>query len=308
MNNSQAKNQEILVLTYITKQDNETIKIIGDESLDLNEFSYGGLEPNFEEEIHNSLISYYGNKNPVPFYPRESNKFELYDIESEKLIKDNKFTYKKKGEHQIKLVIKEKLGDISFMFQGCKNLKSIKGYIDVSENKNFTGVFNGCYELTDINDLKNWKVDKGDNFMWLFTGCESLEDISALKDWNVNNGIIFIAVFYGCSSLSNISPLENWNVSKGRTFLTMFSECQALKEVKALKNWDVSNGIIFAMMFSECPSLIDISPLIGWDISKGKSFFCMFDHTPFMYSSTLFKEWKKKNLNIKDMGSLCAIF
>ena len=52
------------------------------------------------------------------------------------------------------------------MLQRFEKLKSIKGYTDERENKNFMGVFNGHHVLTDINDLKNSKFNKGDNFMW----------------------------------------------------------------------------------------------------------------------------------------------
>ena len=87
MNTLEEPNKEILTLTHITKKDNETIQIIGDESLDIDEFSFEGLDPNLEEELHNTLKSYYNNKNPLPLFQREANKLELWDTENEKLIK-----------------------------------------------------------------------------------------------------------------------------------------------------------------------------------------------------------------------------
>ena len=59
MNTLEEPNKEILTLTYITKKCNETIQIIGDESLDIDVFSFEGLDPNLEKELHNTLKSYY---------------------------------------------------------------------------------------------------------------------------------------------------------------------------------------------------------------------------------------------------------
>jgi hypothetical protein len=51
-----------------------------------------------------------------------------------------------KGENKIKLYIKNKLTNLSYMFYGCYNLKNIKElkYLDTTNVKNFSRLFWGC--------------------------------------------------------------------------------------------------------------------------------------------------------------------
>ena len=163
----------------------------------------------------------------------------------------------RKGENNIKIIIKNKITNLECMFYECKSLKNIKEleYLDTNYVNNFSYMFYGCSSLSDIKGLQNWNVSNGYNFSHLFYGCSSLSDIKGLQNWDISNAKIFQSMFYGCSSLSDIKVLENWNVSNGNNFSYMFWGCSSLSDIKALKNWNVSNGYNFSYMFSWCSSL-----------------------------------------------------
>ena len=99
----------------------------------------------------------------------------------------------KQGQNSIILIIKNKITNLSHMFDGCKSLKN-------------------------IDELKYLNTFYCSNFSYMFSGCSSLSDIKALEKWNVSNGNFFSYMFSGCSSLSDIKALEKWNVSNGNNF------------------------------------------------------------------------------------------
>ena len=186
--------------------------------------------------------------------------------------------YLKKGENNIKITIKNKIMNLSHMFEGCKaliNIEELK-YLDTRKYTNFSSMFNGCAALSNIKPLKYWNVSNGIKFGAMFKGCLSLSYIKPLKKWNVSRGNDFYSMFNGCSSLSDIKPLEKWNVSDGIFFSCMFCGCYSLSDINPLKKWDVSKGTNFTEMFSGCSSLIDIKPLEKWNVSKGNFFNGMF--------------------------------
>ena len=184
----------------------------------------------------------------------------------------------KKGENKIKLIIKNKITNLEYMFLGCKSLKNIEElkYLDTKEIKDFSRMFYECSSLSDIKGIENWNVSNGNNFSEMFYGCKSLSDIKGIENWNVSNGNNFSYMFYGCKSLSNIKGIENWNVSNGNNFSYMFCECSSLSDLKRLKNWNVSKGNNFSYMLCECSSLKDIKGLENWNVSNGNNFSYMF--------------------------------
>ena len=236
----------------------------------------------------------------------------------------------KKGENNIKIIIKNKITNLECMFYDCKSLINIKEleYLDtnniknfsfmltgcssllnlkglenwnVSNGLNFSFMISGCSSLINLKELENWNVSNGKNFRCMLSGCSSLTDIKGLQNWNVSNGKDFSEMFSGCSSLSDIKPLQNWNVSTGNNFSSMFYECSSLSDIKGLENWNVSNGNEFNYMFSCCSSLSDIKPLKNWDLSHGKSFSYMFSGCSLLSDIKSLQIWKLADWVYEDM-------
>ena len=147
------------------------------------------------------------------FVEKNKNNIELF-INGNKNVLINKYNLRK-GENNIKIIIKNKITNLEYMFYDCKYLKKIEGlkYLDTKNINNFSNMFYGCSSLSDIKALQNWNVSNGNDFNWMFLGCSSLSDIKPLENWNVSNGHYYIGMFRGCSSLLDIKTLQNWNLS-----------------------------------------------------------------------------------------------
>ena len=76
----------------------------------------------------------------------------------------------KKGENNIKIIIKKKITNLEDMFYDCKSLLNIKEleHLDTTEIKDFSKIFYGCSSLIDINGLQNWNVSNGKYFSSMF--------------------------------------------------------------------------------------------------------------------------------------------
>ena len=263
----------------------------------IDEFNY-----NIKETKNEINLIYSGDDNYANLFGEEfvKNNKDNIDLEINGLKSDIISNYKlKKGENNIKIIIKNKLTNFSNMFFGCNSLINIKEleYLDTKDGLNFSYMFGGCSSLSNIKALINWNVSNGNNFQGMFLGCSSLSDIKPLKNWNVSNGINFSCLFSRCTSLSDIKTLQNWNVSNGNNFSCMFWKCSSLSDIKPLQNWNVSNGNNFSYIFRECSELSDIKPLQNWDVSKGINFSCMFNECSSLSDIKPLQNWNVSNVN-----------
>ena len=211
-----------------------------------------------------------------------------------------------KGKNIVKMIIKNDITILDYMFSECKSLVNIDELknLDLYNITSIKNLFYNCESLENIKVLQNFNVSKCDDLSNIFTGCKLLTDISPLKYWNVSNCTNFSAMFNSCQSLYDITPLKNWNVSKSKDFSYMFRYDKSLSDIYALEkwnvsnsktlkdmfggcsfsylypleNWDVSNCENFSGMFYECILLNDLRPIQNWDVSNGKDFSCLFSH------------------------------
>ena len=244
-------------------------------------------------------------------------------------------THLKQGENNIKIIIKNKLTNISYMFSECTSLKGIdelkfldtKDVVnfeflfyncnlltdvaplsnwDTSKGTNFRGIFKSCKSLRDIDGLANWNMSNNTNFSEFFSFCISLKDINSLRNWNVINGKNFGFMFYGCASLSNLNPLEDWNVSNAEDFSGIFCSCSLISDLEPLKKWNLSSNKVFQSMFSNCKYLSDLTPIKNWDVSSGNNFSGMFFCCDMLKEITPLRNWKVSiGSNISNMFGNC---
>ncbi len=101
-----------------------------------------------------SLKNIFGEK----FVSENKANLELI-IDGKKMELKDKYNLKK-GENYIKVKIKNKLTNLSYMFNDCKSLKGIEDlkYLNTECCSNFSYMFSGCTSLVDINPLENWNV------------------------------------------------------------------------------------------------------------------------------------------------------
>ena len=94
------------------------------------------------------------------FVENNKNNIELeINGEKSKLIKRYKLV---KGVNNIKIIIKNKITNLEYMFDWCNTLKDINElkYLDTKDINNFEGMLWECSSLSDINPLQNWKISQ----------------------------------------------------------------------------------------------------------------------------------------------------
>ena len=98
------------------------------------------------------------------FVEKNYNNIEL-NIKGDKSKLVSKYKLKK-GNNNIKMIIKNKIKDLRYMFNKCNNLKNIDElkYLNVKYCNNFSYMFSGCKSLNDIKPLEKWNVSNGTNF------------------------------------------------------------------------------------------------------------------------------------------------
>mgnify|MGYP002615159192 CR=1 FL=1 len=139
----------------------------------------------------------------------------------------------------------------------CKLIKTVK-IENLIKTDNIAFWFEDCTNLTTLIDFQNLDVSDCKDFFGLFLNCQSLIDIDSLKTWNVSNGKEFTSMFEYCKSLENIEALRNWDVSNGTNFSDMFCNCESLQDLNELENLNITNGTDFSSMFYNCTSLQNI--------------------------------------------------
>ena len=133
------------------------------------------------------------------WYICEVNKSGEYRILGDKFVENNK----SKGY----LIIN---GQKTESLEAHANLEEGKNKIIIRFNKpitNFSYMFDGCYQLTDISPLINIDTSNSISFERMFQYCENLVDINSFKYWNVSNSNSFKYMLYYCKKIIDISPL-----------------------------------------------------------------------------------------------------
>ena len=192
-------------------------------------FNYGTYIKYIIKEFNNKYK--YKNEINLTYFTKEEGEFNIFGnkfVENNRNnidliingIKNNLIEklYLKKGENDVKFIIKNKITNLEYMFEWCSCLKNIDGlkYLDTKNINNFSYMFFKCHILSDINALQNWDVSNAYNFESMFSGCSSLSDINGLQNWNISNVKNFNAMFKGCSSSLNLKSSLKWKISEAQ--------------------------------------------------------------------------------------------
>ena len=157
-------------------------------------------------------------------------------------------------------------------------------YIDIS-NWNVSNVedlsvmFQGCEQLKSVGDLSDWNVSKVEDMFAMFCDCINLKSVGDLSNLNVSNVKSMNFMFYECKQLKSIGDLSDWNVSNVKSMNSMFFGCEQLKSVGDLSNWSMPKIKIISRMFYGCTQLKSVGDLSNWDVSDIKDKFDVFDNS-----------------------------
>ena len=148
---------------------------------------------------------------------------------------------------------------MSFMFAGCKALRSITGIPSVSSVTTTAFMFYQCFLIQTI-PAWSGSVANVNNMASMFQNCYSLQTIPAFPG-SVANVTTFNQMFYLCFSLQTI-PAFPGSVANVTTMASMFNGCNSLQTIPAFPG-SVANVTTMASMFNNCTSLQTIPAFPG---------------------------------------------
>ena len=175
---------------------------------------------------------------------------------------------------------------LSNWFYNAAELTNIFGLENLSTKRctNMSYTFNGCKKLKSLKFGNKFKVDKVTTMYCMFNGCESLEEINGLYYSNPINVTNMYYMFGDCKKLKSIN-LGDWDFDTNTNYTTskvtnmegMFYNCESLTNLKIGYNnqgLDASSCTNLGRMFYNCKSL-KYFPTVN-NSSKVQNFYYMY--------------------------------
>ena len=162
--------------------------------------------------------------------------------------------------------------DMAYMFDDCKNLKSLDlSSFNTNNVSDMSRMFYNCSSLTTL-DLSNFNTNNVSNMSRMFYNCSSLTTLN-LNSINTNNVSDMSSMFNYCSSLTTLN-LSNFNTAKVKDMQNMFWGCKALESLD-LSSFNTEKIETMCGMFNTCEnlSLLDISSFNTKNVSDMSSMF-----------------------------------
>ena len=159
------------------------------------------------------------------------------------------------------IITSDQNGDIEFnndsseMFYTCTAKHIVFEHIDTSNVTNMSAMFQGCYELLDL-DVSKFNTSNVTDMSNMFRDCKALTSLD-LNNFDTSNVTDMSGMFYFCDSLTSLN-LSSFNTSKVMNMSNMFRECMALTSLD-LNNFDTSNVTDMSGMFHFCDSLTSLN-------------------------------------------------
>ena len=182
--------------------------------------------------------------------------------------------------------------DMAYMFDDCKNLKSLDlSSFNTNNVSDMSRMFNNCSSLTTL-DLSNFNTAKVKDMQNMFWGCKALESLD-LSSFNTEKIETMCGMFNTCENLSlldissfntkNVSDmssmfgnclklttldLSNFNTEKVTTMDYMFCFCPILKTIYVSDKFTTNNVSSSMYMFYDCSQLVGAIPFSSSTIDK----------------------------------------
>ena len=162
--------------------------------------------------------------------------------------------------------------DMAYMFDDCKNLKSLDlSSFNTNNVSDMSRMFYNCSSLTTL-DLSNFNTNNVSNMSSMFYYCSSLTTLN-LNSINTNNVSDMSSMFRYCLKLTTLD-LSNFNTEKVKDMQYMFWGCKALESLD-LSSFNTEKIETMCGMFNTCEnlSLLDISSFNTKNVSDMSSMF-----------------------------------
>ena len=195
--------------------------------------------------------------------------------------------YKYKRFLEVLLIEKEKMVDMSNMFNNCSSLFSLPDINkwDTTGVTNIESFFFNCSSLTILPDILNLNTSNVISLKAFFYNCSSLTVSPDISKWDTSNVTNMGWLFFGCAKLVSLPDISKWKTSKVINMQNMFSGCESIVTLPDLSLWDTSNVKNMGFLFSRCISLTSLFDISKWVINDAHC------------KKNLFKECKSLDFN-----------
>ena len=220
---------------------------------------------------------------------------------------------------KFQLRINNNITDISYMFDFCETLLSIKDIIEL-DNSNINGVKESFFEhnnniCSEKSDNSN-RTEKCNQFYADNSELSTIPLISFTsglnteinKGNNISKNFFFCNVtnmssmFYGCSSLKSLPDISKWDTTNVTDMSYMFNECSRLISLPDISIWNTQNINNMCSMFYKCSSLISLPDISIWYTSRVIYMYSMFYGCSSLKSLPDISQWNTSK--VTDMNSM----
>ena len=171
-----------------------------------------------------------------------------------------------------------KFNNMKRMFCGCSKLTNSEvnfGDINFSNVTSMEGMFKDCTGLTEL-DLSNWNTSKVGSIRGMLSNCTYLTQVN-LSGWDLSSMTTCLDAFNGCTSLQTAN-FSNWKNMNKRSYdvRNFLYNCTSLTSVN-FTGWDTSTINNFEGMFRNCSSLTSLNNIDHFDFSNATNVGHMFN-------------------------------
>ena len=196
------------------------------------------------------------------------------------------------------------LEKMSFMFNDCKSLISLKGLSewDIINVTDLTKIFKGCSSLQYLPDISRWNTKNIITFEDMFMDCSSLISLPDISKWNTENAEDMGGMFNGCSSLISLPDISKWNTENVENISSLFRDCLLLQSLPDISKWNTKNVGRMSLFFHGCSSLKSLPDISKWNTENAEDMDYMFNGCSSLISIPDISKWNTEN--IKDFHGL----
>ena len=157
-------------------------------------------------------------------------------------------------------------------FNGCSNLDITATDGPKVSLNNFTSIFRGCNQLTNIG---SWDTSSATTFSSMFEDCTGFNQY--IGDWDTSNVIDMQRMFRGNAGATTFDQdIGNWDVGNVTNFFTFMYNGSSTSAFNnggspSISGWDMSSVTRMDHMFNNCTGFNQ--PIGNWNTSKVTNMF-----------------------------------
>lgn len=175
------------------------------------------------------------------------------------------------GNVKVKLIERESLTNLSYMFDDCTLLSSVPDFDkwDMIGVTNLSHMFNNCKSLEYLPNIGKWDVSEVTDISYFLSGCTKLTSLPGdISDWRTGSFSFMNNLFYNCTGLISLPDISKWDTSYVTYMSSMFEGCTDLEQMPDISRWKTKNVVDMNSMFKECYSLPSLPNFSKWDTSN----------------------------------------